>query len=139
MRSERVEQLKELKEFVEKVGNFTNKNEEASNSVKEEYEDVDIEIRKEELRGYKLRNNAIEGENQGDAQDREQRKEFAEKIFEFVRSYMIAVFVMLFLKAITPRFYLSDNVIITLLGTTTANVIGILIIVVTYLFSRKRK
>ena len=52
---------------------------------------------------------------------------------------MLFVCVVLFLKGITSQFYLSDAVIITLLGTTTANVIGILIIVVTYLFSRKKK
>lgn len=47
---------------------------------------------------------------------------------------------MLFLSGSEDsRFSLSDNVIITLLGTTTANVIGILVIVVTYLFSRKKK
>lgn len=96
-------------------------------------------LRKEELRRIELENEALEGENQGDAQDREQRKDFADRIFSFVCNYMIFVCILLFLKAITPRFYLSDNVIITLLGTTTANVIGILIIVVTYLFSRKRK
>lgn len=103
------------------------------------YKGIDIQIKKEQLRRIELENNAIEGENKGDAQDREQRKDFAERIFQFVCNYMIFVFMVLFLKAITPRFYLSDNVIITLLGTTTANVIGILIIVVTYLFSRKRK
>ena len=53
---------------------------------------------------------------------------------------MFFVFLILFLSGTeTTNFNLSDNVLITLLGTTTANVIGILIIVVTYLFSRKRK
>lgn len=103
------------------------------------YNDVDERIKREELRRLELQNEALEGENRGDTQDREQRKEFANKIFNFVSNYMIFVCMVLFLKAITPRFYLNDNVIITLLGTTTANVIGILIIVVTYLFSRKRK
>lgn len=103
------------------------------------YDDVEERIRKEELRKLELQNESLEGENKGDAQDREQRKDFADRIFSFVCNYMIFVCIVLFLKAITPQFYLSDNIIITLLGTTTANVIGILIIVVTYLFSRKRK
>lgn len=103
------------------------------------YDDVEERIRKEELRKLELQNESLEGENKGDAQDREQRKDFADRIFSFVCNYMIFVCIVLFLKANTPQFYLSDNVIITLLGTTTANVIGILIIVVTYLFSRKRK
>lgn len=103
------------------------------------YDDVEERIRKEELRKLELQNESLEGENKGDAQDREQRKDFADRIFSFVCNYMIFVCIVLFLKANTPQLYLSDNVIITLLGTTTANVIGILIIVVTYLFSRKRK
>lgn len=107
--------------------------------IEDEYKDLDSEIKKEKVKEYRLKNKALEGENQGDAQDREQRKYFAEKIFNFVSNYMIFVCMMLFLKAITPRFFLSDSVLMTLLGTTTANVIGILIIVVTYLFSRKRK
>lgn len=139
MRSNNPETLDSLKEFVEKVGKVSSENEEAFNIVKDEYKDISAEIEKEKLIEYKLKNKALEEENQGDVQDREQRKEFADKIFNFVSNYMIFVCMVLFLKAITPRFFLSDNVIITLLGTTTANVIGILIIVVTYLFSRKRK
>ena len=103
------------------------------------YDDVKERIRKENLRKLELQNESLEGENKGDAQDREQRKDFADRIFSFVCNYMIFVCIVLFLKAITPQFYLSDNVIITLLGTTTANVIGILIIVVNSLFSRKRR
>lgn len=103
------------------------------------YDSIEENIRKQELRKLELENAAREGENAGDDQDRQQRKEFADKIFDFVRNYMLFVCVVLFLKGITSQFYLSDSVIITLLGTTTANVIGILIIVVTYLFSRKKK
>ena len=103
------------------------------------YDAIEEDIRKQELRRLELENAAREGENAGDDQDRQQRKEFADKIFDFVRNYMLFVCVVLFLKGITSQFYLSDAVIITLLGTTTANVIGILIIVVTYLFSRKKK
>ena len=103
------------------------------------YDAIEEDIRKQELRSLELENAAREGENAGDDQDRQQRKEFADKIFDFVRNYMLFVCVVLFLKGITSQFYLSDAVIITLLGTTTANVIGILIIVVTYLFSRKKK
>ena len=103
------------------------------------YDAIEEDIRKQELRRLELENAAREGENAGDDQDRQQRKEFADKIFDFVRNYMLFVCVVLFLKGITSQFYLSDAVIITLLGTTTANVIGILIIVVTDLCSRKMK
>lgn len=110
-----------------------------SNVNNRTYDDVEENIRKQKLRRLELENAAIEGENEGDSQDRKQRKEFTDKIFDFVRKYMLFVCIVLFLKGTTSQFYLSDTVIVTLLGTTTANVIGILIIVVTYLFSRKKK
>lgn len=63
-------------------------------------------------------------------QDRDQRKEFSIKIFWF-----LVVFAYMFFSG----FGLMDNdtsVLITLLTTTTANVIGIFILVVKYLFSK---
>ena len=108
--------------------------------VENGYTDVNIELAKEQLREARLKNEALEEENRGDSQDRDQRKDFAERIYSFAAIYMFGVFVILFLSGTeTTNFKLSDNVLITLLGTTTANVIGILIIVVTYLFSRKKK
>lgn len=109
-------------------------------NVKDEYKSVSIELEKERLRKLKLENDAIEGSNLGDTQDRDQRKDFAEKIYNFAAVYMVFVFLMLFLSGcVNNGFQLSDSVLVTLLRTTTANVIGILAIVVTYLFSRKRK
>lgn len=103
------------------------------------YEDIDRQIKKEELRKLQLRNDALEGTNAGDRQDASQRKDFAERIFSFVSVYMVFVFLIVFLCASEYAcFSLSDNVLMTLLGTTTANVVGILIIVVAYLFSRKK-
>ena len=112
----------------------------ASVDVDKGYTDVHIELAKEQLREARLKNEALEEENRGDSQDRDQRKDFAERIYSFAAIYMFGVFVILFLSGTeTTNFKLSDNVLITLLGTTTANVIGILIIFVTYLFSRKKK
>ena len=108
-------------------------------NVEKEYDTVEIQLKKEQLREAKLKNAALEGENIGDSQDRTQRKEFAEKIFSFVCLYMFSVFFILFLCGSPGNFRLSNSVLITLLGTTTANVIGILIIVVKYLFSRNNK
>lgn len=52
---------------------------------------------------------------------------------------MIFVFLILFLPGSkNSGFHLNDSVLSILLKTTTANVIGILAIVITYLFSRKR-
>ena len=112
----------------------------ASVDVDKGYTDVNIELAKEQLREARLKNEALEEENRGDSQDRDQRKDFAERIYSFAAIYMFGVFVILFLSGTeTTNFKLSDNVLITLLRTTTANVIGILVIVVTYLFSRKKK
>ncbi len=112
---------------------------EKSTVEKDDYDDVVKKIKQEEWRKLKLDNDAKEGENRGDSQDRDQRKLFAEKIFTFVSFYMFSVFFILVLCGSPSNFQLSDTVLVTLLGTTTANVIGILIIVVTYLFSRKKK
>lgn len=102
------------------------------------YDSVEEQLKNERLREAQLRNAALEGENQGDSQDRDQRKAFAERIFSFVCYYMFFVFLILFLCGSQGRFHLSDTVLVTLLGTTTANVIGLFVIVVKYLFSRKR-
>ena len=112
---------------------------EKSTVEKDDYDDVVKKIKQEEWRKLKLDNDAKEAENRGDSQDPDQRKLFAEKIFTFVSLYMFSVFFILVLCGSPSNFQLSDTVLVTLLGTTTANVIGILIIVVTYLFSRKKK
>jgi len=75
----------------------------------------------------------------GKKQDRTLRKEFGDKIYNFVAMYMFAVFFILVLSGISGNgFVLSDSVLITILGTTTANVIGILVIVTTYYFKNKK-
>ena len=60
------------------------------------YDRIEEDIRKQELRKLELENAAREGENAGDDQDRLQRKEFADKIFDFVRNYMLFVCIVLF-------------------------------------------
>lgn len=129
----------QTKSLADALKELAAKGTEKSTVLKDDYDDVAKNIRQEELRKLKLDNDAKEGENIGDNQDRDQRKAFAEKIFSFVCYYMLAVFFVLFLCGCPNSFHLSDTVLVTLLGTTTANVIGILIIVVTYLFSRKNK
>lgn len=104
------------------------------------YDDIDKLIKEQELVKLQLENDARKVENESESQNKQQRKDFAERIYSFAVIYMFGVFIILFLSGTeTTNFKLSDNVLITLLGTTTANVIGILIIVVTYLFSRKKK
>ena len=75
-------------------------------------------------------------------QDRQQRKEFASKIFYFLCVYMIVVFVLLLFSGIHGQglcFHLDDKVLLTLLTTTTINMISIFIVVAKYLFPNKKK
>lgn len=103
------------------------------------YSEYRDEYQTELVREIKLRNDALEEINKSNTQDRGQRKDFAERIYSFASIYMLGVFIILFISGTeTTNFYLSDNVLITLLGTTTANVIGMFAIVVTYLFSRNK-
>lgn len=74
-------------------------------------------------------------EYKGKKQDREQRKDFAGKIFNFLMWYMIIAGAILFLSgAKIYGFQLNDIILVTLLGTTTVNVIGLFIVVAKYLF-----
>lgn len=111
----------------------------AQDDVHAKYDNFEIQLKEEELRKARLLNEALEGENKSDTQDRGQRKGFAISVFALVSLYLASVLAVLFIQGFSKSFYLSDSVLITLLGTTTANVISILVIVVTYLFSRKKK
>lgn len=112
----------------------------SSDVSEKKYDDIEGRIKEQELRKLQLENDARKVENESESQNKQQRKDFAERIYSFASIYMLGVFLMLFISGTeTINFRLSDNVLITLLRTTTANVIGILVIVVTYLFSRKKK
>lgn len=77
-----------------------------------------------------------EGQLESQEQDRKQRGQFAEKIFWAVVVYLVAALVIVYLIG-AGVFHMSDSVSITLLGTTTANVISLLVIVAKYLFHSK--
>jgi uncharacterized membrane protein len=90
--------------------------------VERERELVELNLRKEFLKGNE--------------QDREERKKFANKIFILLNCFLaVTVFIVIaagFSKCI--GFELSDTALITLLTTTTANIIGIFLFVVKYIF-----
>ena len=68
-------------------------------------------------------------------QDRIERKKFSDKIFWMVVSFLSTVLLIVIVCAIKCiPFTLSDSVLIALLTTTTANVIGVYMIVAKYLF-----
>lgn len=66
-------------------------------------------------------------------QDREQRKKFSFWIFMFVCVYMALALVILILSGF-GILDMSDGVVVALLTTTTANVIGLFAVVAKYLF-----
>lgn len=84
---------------------------------------------------FDLKIKELEVENR--AQDIAMRKEYAGLIFRFVCYYMVFVLILLFLSGTPSSFKMSDSVLITLLGTTTATVISLFAIVVNYLFPKK--
>lgn len=80
-----------------------------------------------------MQKRTAEEELEGKKQDRKQRKKFANWIFWVVVLYLIIVLFIL-CSCGYGCFYISDSVLITLLGTTTANVLGLFAIVAKYLF-----
>ena len=85
-------------------------------------DDIELELKKEELESIR--------------QDRRQRGKFSVSIFIFMGSYLLLVLVVLVLSGVKVL-SISDAVLISLLSSTTADVIGIFIIVAKYLFYHK--
>lgn len=73
-------------------------------------------------------------------QDREERKVYASKTFDFLCVYMMCVGLLLFMSgSTTASLQLSDSVLIVILGTTTTNVLGIFYFVANYLFPKRHR
>lgn len=122
--------MEQLDDFLKQVSPSSN---DPVVSEKAAYDEIERRKREAEARHLEI-------QNESDTQDRDQRKDFAERVYYFACVYMVFVFLILFLSGSTGvNFKLNDSVLITLLRTTTANVIGVFAIVVTYLFSRKKK
>jgi hypothetical protein len=97
--------------------------EQKSNELTIDYLRAQIDRQREEIEGLK--------------QDREQRKIFSYVIFGFMCIYMLISLALVFLDGYGIIF-LSDKVLITLLTTSLANVIGIFNFVAKYLFHPKK-
>ena len=85
------------------------------------YSDIELAMQQEELESRK--------------QDRKQRGKFSIWIFGFMGAYMLCILVVLVVSG-RGVLQLSDTVLVSLLTTTTADVIGIFIIVAKYLFHK---
>lgn len=82
--------------------------------------------------------NKLKEEVESIKQDREERKVYASKTFNFLCSYMCFVGLLLLLAGCEmAHFQLSDAVLIVILGTTTTNVLGIFYFVANYLFPKR--
>lgn len=108
--------------------------EEVSASLSEQDEFV-ISISQESIRQLKLANQHKEEIIRNLQQDRKERKRYANKIFALVALYLVCVGFILSASGLgSAHFSLSDSVLLTLLGTTTANVLGTFFFVANYLF-----
>jgi hypothetical protein len=64
------------------------------------------------------------------------RETLAGRLFWLTLSWVVAIFIVILLQGFCRSFNLHDNVMIAFIGGTTANVIGLLAVVVRYFFSR---
>lgn len=92
-------------------------------------------LREQDLETLKHRNNQLAENTEILKDDGKARKIFSRWVFGFVALYVITTMVMLALNNISC--HLSENVLITLLSTTTINIIGLLAAVVRYLFPHR--
>ena len=76
---------------------------------------------------------------EGAWQDLEERKKYALRIFVLMCCWLGLLFALLFVAGWAPLgFELSDSVLLALIGGTTANVLGIFVLVARYLFWRSK-
>lgn len=110
--------------------------------VSTSFNDRDINALKSqvELEAMSIENKLKAEELKQREQDREQRKAYAFYVFWFLVSYMVLVFAVLIFSGFNLwGFSLSNGVLIALITTTTANVIGIFAFVMKYLFNTGSK
>jgi Flp pilus assembly protein TadB len=102
--------------------------------IQNEANSSDIEVKERALneteRGKKIDNDIRE-------QDRLERKTYANRVFYLISAWLGCVIVVVILTGL-GFMHFSDTVIVTLLTTTTANVIGLFAIVNSYLFKSSK-
>src|ERR1022692_193689 len=80
-------------------------------------------------------------QTEGQKQDIQERKKYAQLFFYLSCAWLVAIVVIIMLQGFgafwkTP-FKLSDSIVLAMIGSTTANVLGILYIVAKYLFPNR--
>lgn len=125
-----------LRSILDKINLESSKNE-PKQEERTEIKDDEIELirKREKVKTMTVANKIRNEELENRRQDRAQRKVYADNLFTFLCFYMILVFFILYKSgSLYNSFELSDSVIIALITTTTANIIGIFAFVVRYLF-----
>ncbi len=125
-----------LRFILDKINSESSKNE-PKQEERTEIKDDEIELirKREEVKTMTVANKIRNEELENRRQDRAQRKVYADNLFTFLCFYMILVFFILYKSgSLYNSFELSDSVIIALITTTTANIIGIFAFAVRYLF-----
>ena len=105
--------------------------EDAAKTAKEEEIDWDKRAKAEDVK-------RLEHENAQRGQDREERKNYANRIFCLICIRIGLVMLLLLLQGFpVTTFRLADSVVITVVGKTTGTVLGIFLIVASYLFPKR--
>ena len=76
------------------------------------------------------------------ANDIEARKRYANRIFWLIVCWLIGMFAIMILQGFGSKmniFELSEQVLMSFIGGTTVNILGIFVIVVNYLFKKPQK
>lgn len=73
-------------------------------------------------------------------QDLELRGQYSEKLYKLIMFWLIAIFLLLMIQGfagVGGYFAISDKVLITIIGGTTINVLGLFAIVANYIFPKE--
>ena len=98
----------------------------------------DDEIRSTEHDGLRLNNDRLQEQIYDLKQDRDQRKEYGNRLFLLVVGWLASIGLIVFLHGFSHvPFELSVTVLTTLIGSTTASVLGLFVIVANYLFPKR--
>ena len=117
----RDEDITDIDKIASMVGSPSDSGEKA---YSDEIKSIQTEFLKERLEGAK--------------QDRKQRGKFAVAIFGLLCLYMACTMLIVYLNGL-KILDLSETVMSIMLGTTTANVIGVFVVVAKYLFHHKNQ
>jgi len=111
----------------------------AANSEKKQAQTAEPDdVLKYQLERLELENTRLSDENVELKDVLELRKQYIPNLFILIVAWLVTILVIVWRAAEGSHFYLSDNVLIALITSTTVNVIGIFVIAARWLFPHKR-